>query len=460
MKSLDHGANVINISGGEIDSSGKPHPLLSSAVNLCAKNGVLIVAAAGNDGCQCLHVPAAISSTLAVGAMDAQKIPLEFSNWGDSYQTNGILAAGEKIKVAVPGGGFATKSGTSFATPIVSGIVALLLSIQKKRGEKPDPNFIREAILQSAHSCQVSSGLDCRRYLAGSLNVSGAIDYITKKAEKEIDSINSSKQIRKNSTPGLTVKLDKMPFSALQNAEFVTIDPRKSKKSQTMASPGSSIAQGNVVSIAKNGETEMMNKNKEEEKMVETENGISDCVIEQEKENNTVGLVENICGCSESPAQITPSAVQAAESADAHSNFERGPSVTASEVMPSQAPPSAELVYALGKIGYDFGTEARRDAFIQSMETKENPFPNPDDPHQLLRHLDKHPEYAQSMIWTLDIEGTTVYAIHPAGTYSPRAYERLREFLREQITPVPVHNAAELNSDLQETEYLVEMELA
>ena len=135
-QAVEQGAHVINISGGELVSSSEPHPLLDKAVRLCAENGVLIVAAVGNDGCQCLHVPAAISSTLAVGAMDAQGIPLDFSNWGKAYQNNGILALGEKLLGAVPGGDVTIRSGTSFATPIVSGIVALLLSIQIQRGEQ------------------------------------------------------------------------------------------------------------------------------------------------------------------------------------------------------------------------------------------------------------------------------------------------------------------------------------
>jgi subtilisin family serine protease len=150
---VEQGANIINISGGQLAASAESDQLLAYAVRLCQENNVLMVAAAGNDGCDCLHVPAALESVLAVGAMDAQGNPIGFSNWGEAYQNQGILALGENILGAIPGGGTAAKTGTSFATPIVSGIVALLLSIQLQRGEKPDPHAIRDAILQSALPC-------------------------------------------------------------------------------------------------------------------------------------------------------------------------------------------------------------------------------------------------------------------------------------------------------------------
>jgi cyanobactin maturation PatA/PatG family protease len=104
-QAVEQGAHVINISGGQLVSGGEPHWTLEKAVRLCAENNVLIVAAVGNDGCQCLHVPAAISSTLAVGAMDEKGLPLDFSNWGETYQNNGILVLGQKLQGAAPGGG-------------------------------------------------------------------------------------------------------------------------------------------------------------------------------------------------------------------------------------------------------------------------------------------------------------------------------------------------------------------
>ncbi|MEM8779611.1 MAG: S8 family serine peptidase, partial [Cyanobacteria bacterium P01_G01_bin.49] len=81
-QAVEQNANVINISGGQFTLSGEPDPFLAHAIRLCEEKNVLIVAAAGNDGCDCLHVPASVASVLAVGAMDVLGNPISFSNWG------------------------------------------------------------------------------------------------------------------------------------------------------------------------------------------------------------------------------------------------------------------------------------------------------------------------------------------------------------------------------------------
>ncbi|NET05873.1 MAG: PatA/PatG family cyanobactin maturation protease [Symploca sp. SIO2B6] len=196
-QAVEAGANVINISGGQLTSSGEASQWLLNAVQYCFDNNVLIVAAAGNDGCQCLHIPAAMPTVLAVGAMNAQGLPFDFSNWGDAYQTQGILAPGENILGAVPGGGIARKSGTSFAAPIVSGLVALLLSIQLKQGDKPDPMAVRDAILNSVLPCNPQLVTNHRRCLVGSLNITGAQALITKKQGEESPVSNERLELEK-----------------------------------------------------------------------------------------------------------------------------------------------------------------------------------------------------------------------------------------------------------------------
>jgi hypothetical protein len=104
-------------------------------------------------------------------------MPLAISNWGAAYRLQGILAPGKDILGAVPGGGTGTKSGTSFATAIVSGTAALLLSIQLAAGEKADPQVVRRALIASATPCNISDA-DNIRCLAGRLNPRGALELI------------------------------------------------------------------------------------------------------------------------------------------------------------------------------------------------------------------------------------------------------------------------------------------
>jgi subtilisin family serine protease len=115
---------------------------------------------------------------LAVGAMDREGNALISSNWGSAYRTQGILAPGVDVLGAVPGGGTAHRSGTSFSTPFVSGLVGLLASLQINRRQEPNPQAIRAALLKSAAPCLPGTSEDCRRILSGRLNISGAIELI------------------------------------------------------------------------------------------------------------------------------------------------------------------------------------------------------------------------------------------------------------------------------------------
>ncbi|HWB51848.1 MAG TPA: S8 family serine peptidase, partial [Stellaceae bacterium] len=168
------GADIITISSGQQTATGQADRFLTDAVRNAAARGTLIVAAAGNDGCRCVQVPGALDSVLAVGACDLAGTPLPFSNFGDLYRENGILAPGENVKGASPLEGVALRSGTSFATPIVAGVAALLLSCVRQSGGTADPRAVRDALLATARACAADAPGD-PRCLAGQLDIAAAM---------------------------------------------------------------------------------------------------------------------------------------------------------------------------------------------------------------------------------------------------------------------------------------------
>ncbi len=175
LTALRHGANVINISAGRMSGTGTAGMHLSDAIRLCAQSGVIVVAAAGNDGCDCHQVPAALPEVLAVGAMDGRGDPVGFSNWGAAYRKGGVLAPGTDILGAEAGGGAIAMSGTSFATPIVAGVAALLMAKQIEAGGKPDGRAVLAAIVDGADACDLALRGNCDRHLAGALNIGSAL---------------------------------------------------------------------------------------------------------------------------------------------------------------------------------------------------------------------------------------------------------------------------------------------
>ncbi len=116
--------------------------------------GIIPVVAAGNDGpgAGTIQVPAACPGAVAVAASNEADGIADFSSRGPVKWKNmslakpDVSAPGEDIESAAPGGGYATKSGTSMATPHVSGAVALLL--QARPGA--DPATIRRILLDTA----------------------------------------------------------------------------------------------------------------------------------------------------------------------------------------------------------------------------------------------------------------------------------------------------------------------
>ncbi|CAJ9066230.1 peptidase S8/S53 subtilisin kexin sedolisin [Burkholderia pseudomallei] len=214
-----NGANIITISGGQLSQSNtnESDPLLIKAIENCTQNNILVIAAAGNDGCPCIHTPAALPGVLVAGALSKSGLPMESSNWGSAYQQQGILAPGENIRGAAPGGGTSIKSGTSFAAPIVAGVAGLLMSIQRKHNGIIDSHALRSALLQSAQRCPSDHDTDfCRKYLMGIIDVDEARNLILKSIKKE-KRMSDSGEIDQNVQLGLEPQVTPQSDSAIGN---------------------------------------------------------------------------------------------------------------------------------------------------------------------------------------------------------------------------------------------------
>jgi len=94
-------------------------------------------------------------------------------------------------------------------------------------------------------------------------------------------------------------------------------------------------------------------------------------------------------------------------------------------------------VYVVGSLGYDFGSEARRDTFKQLMApitVEGTTVPaNPYDSRQMVDHLTANPSEASALIWTLNLELTPIYAVEAVGPYAGGVYELLARLLAGEV---------------------------
>jgi subtilisin family serine protease len=175
LKALDiavrNEARVLNLS-----FAGPADPMLGKAIAFASKSGVIMVAAAGNNGRKAPPVyPAAYPSVIAATAVDADDRLYTKANIG-KYVT--IAAPGVDVLATAPGGAHALHSGTSFAAAHVTGIVALLM--EQRPGLSADE--VRRALIASATDLG-SPGID-DEFGAGRVSAAAALDALKPSAPR------------------------------------------------------------------------------------------------------------------------------------------------------------------------------------------------------------------------------------------------------------------------------------
>lgn len=109
----DQGADIINFSIG----SQKDSKALQTAIKYAEKKGIILVAAAGNNGDESKYYPAAYDSVISIGATDENDKILKRSNHGKWVD---VYAPGESIVSTLPGHKYGYKSGTSQSAAAVT----------------------------------------------------------------------------------------------------------------------------------------------------------------------------------------------------------------------------------------------------------------------------------------------------------------------------------------------------
>lgn len=353
------GANVIHCAVCVPTQTDEPQELLARAVKYCLDANILIVAPAGNDNGACRCIPAVLPGTLAVGALKDDGRPFNFSNWGGNYAGDGIMAPGERILCAQPCTEEPIREkGTSLAAPVVTGIVALLMSRQLRNGQKIDAGAIRSALLGTARSCDPAIVDEPQRCLRGIIDLPSAMD---------------------------TLFQTRADLGASSNIACVF---------ERSVTPQSNAPAGQALRAACEGDASSV-----------TETAASNVVPEVPAAQASGGFLSASAG----GASVTPST--------AHSG----------------------LVYALGRLSFDLGTEIGVQTLEQRMaravERGEIKGANPYEVSDLVDYLYLNPTERRCIVWTLEMEGGPIYGLAPKGPYADQIYEILLHLLNGQIQP-------------------------
>lgn len=183
---VDHGAMVINYSGGGPEFSEDEYLALKKAES----KGILVVTAAGNehqdtDLVDNYYYPAAyrLSNIISVASIDINDNLLPSSNWGKTHVD--VAAPGENIYSTLPGGQYGYMTGTSQATAFVTGIAVLLLA----KSPHLTPTQLKEIILATTDGFPQ---LKDKVIAGGKVNAYSALMYLNNSPHKRLKLTSTS----------------------------------------------------------------------------------------------------------------------------------------------------------------------------------------------------------------------------------------------------------------------------
>ncbi|MGY3238140.1 hypothetical protein ACVWZ4_001203 [Bradyrhizobium sp. USDA 4472] len=157
---VNKGARLINLSLAIVGTESGINRRLAAALDFAEANGVLLLAAAGNQGGLAIGQLLTHPAVIPIVALDASQSLLPESNFGPEISNRGVAALG-RMPGYVRGGGITVMSGTSVATAVATGILAqvwsarphidsatlrsVLAGLSPRNGSKP-PMLTREIV--------------------------------------------------------------------------------------------------------------------------------------------------------------------------------------------------------------------------------------------------------------------------------------------------------------------------
>jgi len=162
LYAVDNGARIINMSFGDKVVSR----FLRDVIDYAWRQGVLVVASAGNSASNETHYPSGLAQTISVGSSTRDDLLAGFSNFGSTID---LIAPGVEMVSTAIGNGYNSVNGTSFSAPVVSAVAGLLLS----HNPQLSPEQLRN-LLKTSSEDLFNPGWD-ERSGAGRLNAFSAL---------------------------------------------------------------------------------------------------------------------------------------------------------------------------------------------------------------------------------------------------------------------------------------------
>lgn len=252
----DRGAGVISLSLG----APNPDPAVENAIDYAESRGAVVVAAAGNDGCDCMLYPANYPDVIAVGASDSSDGKASFSSYGTNLD---LVAPGvgsifsTSYTAQNPTSAYGSADGTSLSTPMVAGAVGLIKAL---RPEASSYQVIQALLAGVDRPPGMGTSRFSPNFGYGRLDIEHSLELIKliplapALISQDTVSASSSSPLTTvcQSQPGAFCKIDLIgPSTSVQNLFSGTVDSNGQITGQ-WSPAGTGLAPGNweVVAIA------------------------------------------------------------------------------------------------------------------------------------------------------------------------------------------------------------------